>query len=213
MAQTEKEQKEISYEYAVVCSMITTITACTLLAPLEAQLKDDNFFKATRHNLKLSNGEYHSWTDRVFYFDKYSKNKCEDIRRILDQCKMSAEALSNDVMLFRINVVNYLFGEDVVCANTLAYMVVVCSLLKFSIDICYYAKKHCKLSDSQIRTLDIVAPKQLFNNVKGIYHWLPVPSDVDFTQSTNVNSCMDRYSDSLFQCYITFFTDERKSEN
>lgn len=202
-----ESKKEISYQYAVICSMITTITACSLLDEFANTLKEENYYKPSRHNLKLSEGEYRSWIERVFYFDKYSRTKNEDIRRIYKLCQEASKKLSTDVMLFRLNICNFLHSHDVDSANSLSSAVIICSLLKLAIDFCNLAQKSDKLADCYRRTLDIVSPKQLFNNVRGIYKYLPMPEDLDVNESTNIQICMSNYADKLSNYYVEYFTE------
>lgn len=202
----QQTNRKLSYQFAIICAMITTITASKQLTEFSDILKSENYYKQARHNLKLAEGAYASWIDHVFYFDKYSRTKNEDIRRIYDLCKQASEQLVNDVTLFRLNITNYLLSNDIVSANSISCAVIICSLLKLSCDFCDKHLATEELSESHRRTLDIIAPTQLFNNVRGIYKYLPIPHDLDINDSKNVKICMTDFAVKLSHLYDKYFT-------
>lgn len=185
----ENNQKEVSYPFAMMTAAISTMLAATMFDDLDKTLHDDNFVRAFK-NMRLTRGAYKSWIDRVFNFDKYSRVKNDDMRIIQQKCAKIVEKMKPDTVVMKTTIANYMLSDDIIYENTLATLVVINSLLNLAVGVCEYVNT-AKLSEAYINTLHIIQPKQLFNNCKGIYDYMPMPDGFDLEKSEDVVRCMD----------------------
>lgn len=185
----ENNKQNVSYPYAMMVSAISTMLAATWLDDLDKTLHNDNFVRAFK-NMRLTRGAYKAWVDRVFNFDKFRKVKNDDMRIIQKKCAAIVEKLKPDTIVFKTTIANYMLSDDIVYENTLATLVVINSLLNLAVGVCEYVDT-AKLSEAYINTLHIIQPKQLYQNCKGIYDYMPMPDGFGLEKSEDVVRCMD----------------------
>ncbi|MBQ3690890.1 MAG: hypothetical protein II937_13665 [Bacteroidales bacterium] len=185
----ENNQKEVSYPFAMMTAAIATMLAATMFDDLDKTLHDDNFVRAFK-NMRLTRGAYKAWEDRVFNFDKYSRVKNDDMRIIQQKCAKIAEKMKPDTVVMKTTIANYMLSDDIIYENTLATLVVINSLLNLAVGVCEYVNT-AKLSEAYIKTFHVIQPKQLYQNCKGIYDYMPMPDGFDLENSKDCVRCMD----------------------
>ena len=205
----QKDKEDISYAFAIISASIATILAGNELANLGEYLTKDGFLKQqAKHDLKLANGAFQSWTNANYNFDKYSRTKCEDLHKVHEMCKEIASKMEQDISLFRMNIENYMRSDDIIYESSLAETYIICSLLHFAIEICNLVK--VDESTLYYRTLRIMQPHQIMANVRAIYNYLPLPNDFEVVNSENCNACISSIAEKITHYYAEYFLEKEK---
>lgn len=208
--QEKTQDEKLNYEYSFVIAAVATIAAGKELQTLEDFIQLDGFGNdyRIRKCLKISNGAYQSWIERVFNFDKFRKTKCADIKEVKVQSEKIVERITSDVIIFKSTIANYMTDDDIIYENTLAEMVVINSLLHLAIKCCEAQMQDKELHDNLRRIFEIENPKQLYQNVKRIYDYLPCPDDFDVEGSEKVKLAMEILCTKIGNLYVEFFTEK-----
>lgn len=205
-----KEEKKVNFEMAAIISIISVLMVGVKATSqgskfdlLEYHIKDDDLWKnnfKVHHYLKISRGAYNNWVRRVFWSDA---PECQEIRQV---CEKVAASMSKEFTALKNEISQYMIEDDCVMTESIAYTCAICSMLHLAVDLCdLCAKQYDEYSQKWTR-LKSIAPRQMFQNVRNIYEGLPMPNDLDVTESEKINKAMKILGEKMYMNYLTNFT-------